>query len=566
MLQIKTIALVLLSLNLATIAFLGFSYYKHEKINRQLYTQGEEVPVDGVYYFSEPDIALKLLEKLDIFSVVEDGEIPSAYYRGSNKGFTVNFNYCNEHRSRIVNHPEIVFAQKNIISDYWLTNKMRSQIIPKFGAVDLHPEVHPHAKKDQAKYEYEMNPDANIFYMLNLAFYSKQIGKQYSCLTQASNHIPGHEKVYRKDHAAQALVEYARTYADRPTCFNFDRFFPKTWVLSQRDQCKEFFDEFNSPRYQQLKQERGVVYFRKIGANVHLGKGVFPVGQSEETYLRRLYQNGTACGRISDNNLIQYNIYNPLLIDNRKFHFRTYMLVASTNPVIAYYHDGYLRLSLSEYDSGSSDLNTFVTNYGVSNPKHKSMSYKEIQEYTSWLFKRFEAYLLEQGKVQDPDWLNNYLRPQFKKVMAHLMRMAGGGFFTKSSLFELYGVDFIMDENLDVWFIEANAMPLIHGFTQETTDLINQVLTDTLEIVTGLLRSRMKRIVIYINALTKTAALEGGMDKLDIEEKRMEFRELTKNKFELEYFPSRTNGFERVVDENYNGTKRYFGLFDGKCL
>lgn len=150
--------------------------------------------------------------------------------------------------------------------------------------------------------------------------------------------------------------------------------------------------------------------------------------------------------------------------------------------------------------------------------------------------------------------------------MAHLMRMAGDGFFKKSSLFELYGVDFIMDENLDVWFIEANAMPLIHGFTQETTDLINQVLTDTLEIATGLLRSRMKRIVVYINALTKIAAQNGGIDNLDIEEKRMEFRELTKNKFELEYFPSRSNGFERVVDENYSGTKRYFGLIDEKCL
>lgn len=36
---------------------------------------------------------------------------------------------------------------------------------------------------------------------------------------------------------------------------------------------------------------------------------------------------------------------NPLLINNYKFDFKLYMLVASTDPLIIYYHDGYLRLA-----------------------------------------------------------------------------------------------------------------------------------------------------------------------------------------------------------------------------
>ena len=118
-------------------------------------------------------------------------------------------------------------------------------------------------------------------------------------------------------------------------------------MLRDKEQCEEFFEEFLSPKYKEMKKERGMVYFRKIGADVHEGKGVFPVNDVEENKIQTLYKNGKACGAVKDNNLIQYNVYNPLLVMNRKFGFRCFMLIASTNPIIAYYHDGYTRLTLS---------------------------------------------------------------------------------------------------------------------------------------------------------------------------------------------------------------------------
>jgi len=377
--------------------------------------------------------------------------------------------------------------------------------------------------------------------------------------------------MYRKDRNAAVLVKYADSYRDRPQCFSFDKYFLRTFILSQEAQCKEFFAEFNSPYYKRLKEERNVVYFRKIGADAHEGSGVFPVTDDEEVHIREIYKNGTLCGKNKDNNLIQYNVHNPLLVQNRKFGFRMFMLVASTNPLIAFYHDGYLRLSIDPYNPKSKDKTTFVTNIGVSLKEAKKdnlfdgMTEEEIQEYTCWYLDQFQDYLLEKGLIQDPNWLDNYLRPQFKKAMIHLLRMSQSEFFEKSSLFEFYGLDFVMDDQMGVWFIEANAMPLIHGFTDRTAQKFNKMMVDTFEIIYGLLRSRMKRVVEYINDLSYKITKTGSKVIPNLKAKREEFRELTMNNFEPEFMPRPGNGFVKIVDENELGNARYSGLLDSEC-
>ena len=419
------------------------------------------------YKFNNPVIAYNLLEKLDVFSTAADGSIAGTNYKTPAGGFKVDFDYCKEHRSFFVNNPEDIFGPKpKFMTNYWKNHKLRQQVIPQIG-IDRHPEISVDLTFKTEKYE--LKPDVNIFFTHNLWYYLRQVGKQFSCLTQASNHIIGHDKMYRKDSVGQALVTYAKGYASRPECFNYERYFPKTWVLKEADQCRDFFNEFNSEYYQQLKKERTVVYFRKIGANVHEGKGVFPVTDVEEQKIRNLYKNGASCGIVKDNNLIQYNVHNPLLLENRKFGFRSFLLVASTNPVIAYYHDGYLRLSLDEYDSGSKEAKTFVTNIGVNLKEatkdsiFKDMTELEINEHTTWFLEKLGGYLLYMGRTEDPNWVNNYLRKEFKKVMVHLIRMSQSGYSKKSSLFELYGLDFVMDDDLNLWFIEANTMPLVNG-------------------------------------------------------------------------------------------------------
>jgi hypothetical protein len=64
--------------------------------------------------------------------------------------------------------------------------------------------------------------------------------------------------------------------------------------------------------------------------------------------------------------IAQQYIYNPLLLDGHKFDIRAYMFVASLDPPIVFFHEGYLRINIEKYDT--TDLNNkwaHISNIGL---------------------------------------------------------------------------------------------------------------------------------------------------------------------------------------------------------
>jgi len=55
-------------------------------------------------------------------------------------------------------------------------------------------------------------------------------------------------------------------------------------------------------------------------------------------------------------------IINPLLINGKKFDIRCYMLISSVQPLIILYHEGYIRLSLFDFDPNDQNLLIHLTN------------------------------------------------------------------------------------------------------------------------------------------------------------------------------------------------------------
>ena len=103
-------------------------------------------------------------------------------------------------------------------------------------------------------------------------------------------------------------------------------------------------------------------YLIKIGFGAHRAQGVFLLDDNQTLSINTEYNYGKSCGSISKLLLAQKYVADPLLLDlDNKFDFRIYMLIASTNPLIVYYHDGFLRVSVTPYDKFSTDVSYFNT-------------------------------------------------------------------------------------------------------------------------------------------------------------------------------------------------------------
>ena len=573
MLSLKLVFGLLVGANILALLSTGVSIYYRDPSQTISASTEPSIP-----QFDEPSTAYYILKQLDIFQNVP-GNGGGAKYGEPIYGLINDDLYCEKHRALVVENPEFIFTQKNFITNYGPSTLVRSLAIKRVGN-DLQPQVGAHmTKKQQSQPSYDLRPNATIFFTLGGIHGEKSIGKNFACTSQVYNQILGHSSINRKDNIAKAVVEYSHRYADRPQCFNFDKFFPETWVLTNQTQCTEFFKKFNSPQYKKEKEEKTIVYIRKLGSGSHQAKGVQPVNDEEEEQLRKMYKNGELCGKTKDNYVIQTYVYNPLLLNGHKFDFRVYMVVASTNPTILYYHDGFLRVSLHPYDVKSNDKSVLLTNTALSNKifdiareqgHYQGLNETELRNFQMWNLERLQDYLLQHKKITDSNWLDNYLRPEFKKAMIHLIRMVSGPFVKLSQLYELYGTDFMLDDNLNLWFIECNSGPVLSGSSEEKEKFVTKMLADQFEIVSGLLKSRMKRIINYVNKITH----EGKARKLpsnevyivDLEQRQKEFQEIIKNRFEPEYEPSKGNGFSKIIDENYSGVEKYAGLISAECM
>ena len=125
----------------------------------------------------------------------------------------------------------------------------------------------------------------------------------------------------------------------------------------EKEQCENFFDYVQSEEYKEKKADHPIQFMIKVGSGSHEGKGIFLFDEDKEQELLEKYQYGNACGEI-DNNLIAQRYLTDFLTvyGNHKFDFRIHLLVASTNPLQVYYHDGLVRASLQDYDPDSKDV------------------------------------------------------------------------------------------------------------------------------------------------------------------------------------------------------------------
>lgn len=328
----------------------------------------------------------------------------------------------------------------------------------------------------------DISPNVLIFHHKTPQWHLRhKIGSHFLCDGQRYNHIPGHEHFVNKDEMGRLNRDYGLHYTDRKHCFDSWEFMPETLDLSDPEECVEFFERMNKD------SDPGTIkWIKKKARGSHNAEGIEIVTLETIERLNRRYQQGARCDTIHDQYIVQKYIGNPLLLAGKKFDFRVYMVIASMDPLIILYHDGFLRVSLLDFDQRSNDTMAHVTNTQLAKDmldrnKASEREKEETMAKQMWTFPAFESFMIEQGKVQ-PGWLDGYVRRVMKEKMLHLTRMVYEQLLRHPGVYELFGVDFMFDEDLKLWFLEVNRSPAMQATTEEKGRIQSKMTQDILEI------------------------------------------------------------------------------------
>lgn len=497
-------------------------------------------------------------------------DIPEYYPTMLNKTkFNVIFdpNYCTKTDLYNLAHPENMFTKMSFYTDHLTRSLYTKEVMKPLG------EVYKIFVTKKTKEELPI--EGTTYQLASFSFHKYyRIGENFLCPTQMYNHIPGHEYLAFKDKVADQVIEYAKRYEDKPQCFNLDMFFPRTYRLANKEECTTFFNIINSEEYRKSLQQEPIQYIIKVGHLVHASMGVFLLDSDEETKLKSLYgPSGENCGNVTKSLLAQTYLKNPLLVNgDRKIDFRGYLLVSSVTPLIAYYHEGLARVSIHKYDKFSTDrkihiTNSHMTSKDVEIARQEGKTKEEIDAMyfncDAWMYSTLQNYLLQTGKITDPNWLDNHFRPSIKKIYYHLLKMAEPHLLKLSNVFELYAVDMMIDDNLNVWFLECNTNPLIVATTEEKHELFMSMLNGMFEIQYAYYRSRMKRYMILLNEMYR---LPEAKRIASSKKWKKKFKHASKNVLEPEFQISNTNSWVPLIDKNIQGADAYFGLIPEECV
>lgn len=367
--------------------------------------------------------------------------------------------------------------QKLVFSDYAPGNLVLSAAAETAKFVLKGHSIH----MDKATTNWEpLDPSTRIFLHKTPGWHLyHRIGTEFLCKGQRYNHIPGHEHIVNKDEFARLNYEYGLHYADRPQCFQAWEFMPLTYDLKRKDDCKAFLNELESDT--DLKR---IKWIRKVSRNSHNAEGVDIVDEVLARSLLEKYRSGCPDKKRL---IVQKYIDDPLLVQGRKFDFRIYMLIANVDPLIVLYYDGFLRVSMVNFDNYSQEAYAHITNTALAKDYVKDrIDKEELLEEQMWTMQEFEDYMVEQGLVQK-GWLATYVRPYMRRSMLHIARMSYSNLMHHPGVFELYGVDFLFDSKLHLWFLEINRSPAMQATTEEKGRIQGNLIQQMLDIEFALL-------------------------------------------------------------------------------
>ncbi|KAL7671119.1 hypothetical protein ACOME3_006028 [Neoechinorhynchus agilis] len=243
-------------------------------------------------------------------------------------------------------------------------------------------------------------------------------------------------------------------------------FIPPTYDMSSPTAKRQLLIEANE----------GDVWIVKP-ADLNRGRGIKII--YEFSTLKKLIENRPP-GRF----LVQRYIKNPLLINSKKFDIRSYLSIVATKPLLCFHDPGYVRISLYDYKLDENRNSVHLTNQCI---QQRENDYENKKEDTVWTIEQLNNYLNSNATNHPkfkPDWALNELQETQRKILKVVVESAESKIAHVNGQFGLYGCDFMIDQDFNVYLIEINLGPALQTNTSALASVIPRVLNETIKLAT----------------------------------------------------------------------------------
>ena len=186
-------------------------------------------------------------------------------------------------------------------------------------------------------------------------------------------------------------------------------------------------------------------------------------------------------GCVRDDMVVQQYISNPLLIRNKKWDARIYVILHGINPMKAYISTdcGIGRFCTEDYDiSDTENIYSHLTNYSINKNSDKYVNYEEQDDHSTdddmkFIHKMPMSQVWKLIEQEYPDYDINSLKEKIVDCARGMLRSCRGAIEVKSAemlnmnmseeennkFFHIIGLDIMFDANLDIWLFETNRFP-----------------------------------------------------------------------------------------------------------
>ena len=175
--------------------------------------------------------------------------------------------------------------------------------------------------------------------------------------------------------------------------------------------------------------------------------------------------------------IIQKYLDNPLLYKKRKFDIRCFALVDS-NLNVFFCREGHLKGSSELYDINNTNKFIHITNHSLQKKSSKFEYYEYGNEMSYSDFKEFmkEEKIPLENFNKMIERMKFLVKISFKAVGSKLLRI------TPVLCFEIFGYDFILDNDFNPWILEINNNPGLGISSPVIQKLVPRMIDDALRL------------------------------------------------------------------------------------